>query len=37
MVSKSDPGSLDLSKMNIPKPLKDKIEPSTPAQIKNRQ
>jgi hypothetical protein len=30
----SDPGSLDLSKMNIPKPLKDKIEPSTPAQIK---
>ena len=32
--SNLDPGSLDLSKMNIPKPLKDKIEPSTPAQIK---
>ena len=32
--SNLDPGSLDLSKMNLPKPLNDKIEPNTPAQIK---
>ena len=34
MVSNSDPGSLDLSKMNKPKPLKDKIDPFKKPDIK---